>query len=89
VEHRGERRLHGPEHGESTSTKDFSPSVPDTNLNVGSVGFGYKGTHWRWAVAAQIIAGPSREITHSTASVVDGSYKLWTPTLSASLGYHF
>jgi long-chain fatty acid transport protein len=73
----------------TTSSKDFSPSVPDTDLNVGSVGFGYKGKHWRWAVAAQIIAGPSREISHNPPSVVDGSYQLWTPTLSASLGYHF
>lgn len=74
---------------ETTSEKYFNPAVPDTNLNVGSVGFGYKGKHWRWAVAAQIIAGPYREIDNAAASVVDGKYQLWTPTLSASLGYHF
>lgn len=73
----------------TTGSTDFTPSVPDTELHIGSLGFGYKGQHWRWAVAAQIMAGPAREIDHASPNVVDGSYTLWTPTISASLGYHF
>jgi len=74
---------------ETSGERDFNPSIPDTDLYVGSVGVGYRGKHWRWAVAAQIIAGPWRDIDNAAAPVVNGSYKLWTPTLSASLGYHF
>jgi hypothetical protein len=63
--------------------------VPDTVLHVGSIGVGFKGKHWRWAAAFPLIAGPEREISHNTANVVDGTYQLWTPTLSASVGYSF
>lgn len=79
---------------DTTSEKYYTPAVPDTNLHVGSVGFGFKGEHWRWALAAQIITGPARDINNSqpnpfTGQTADGSYQLLVPTLSASVGYQF
>jgi long-chain fatty acid transport protein len=73
----------------STPEKYYTPLVPDINLHVGSLGFGYKGRHWTWAVAGQIIAGAWRNVQGAVDPSVDGRYKLWTPTLSASVGYHF
>ncbi len=79
---------------DTTSGKYYTPAIPDTNLHVGSVGFGFKGEHWHWALAGQIITGPSREISDSqpnpfTGQTANGSYQLFVPTLSVSMGYHF
>lgn len=73
----------------STSGKYFTPLVPDTDLHIGSLGVGHKGEHWTWAVATQIIAGGWREAENLQYPVVNGSYRLFTPTLSFSLGYNF
>ncbi|MBC8094225.1 MAG: outer membrane protein transport protein [Akkermansiaceae bacterium] len=80
--------------GDTTSERYFTPAVPDTDLHVGSVGFGRKGEHWRWALAGQIIAGPPREIENSapnpfTGESADGKYQLFIPTISFSVGYQF
>jgi long-chain fatty acid transport protein len=75
--------------GASTSEQYFTPLVPDTNLHVGSLGGGYKGQHWTWALAGQLIGGPYRNVESTVNPVVDGRYRLFTPTLSFSVGYHF
>jgi long-chain fatty acid transport protein len=72
----------------SSSAPDYTPAVPDTDLNVGSLGFGRDGEHWRWAVAGQIIAGPSRSISGGEVPPA-GEYRLLVPTLSVSVGYRF
>ena len=79
---------------DTTSDQFFTPAVPDTKLHVGSVGFGHKGQRWDWAVAAQLIAGPERNIKNSqpnpfTGESGNGRYRLFIPTISVSLGYHF
>jgi long-chain fatty acid transport protein len=80
--------------GETTPSQTYSPAVPDTELHIGSLGFGHAGERWRWAVAAQIIAGPARKITDSqpnplSGESANGSYQLLVPTLSVSVGYRF
>ena len=75
----------------STSSQYFTPMVPDTDLHIGSLGGGYKGQTWSWALALQIIGGGWRTVTvdQSVNQTVNGRYKLFTPTLSFSVGYHF
>jgi long-chain fatty acid transport protein len=73
---------------ETASDELFTPAIPDTVLHVGSIGVGHKGERWSWAVAAQIIAGPAREITSSPNSP-DGAYQLFIPTLSFSVNRRF
>ena len=73
----------------STSTRYYTPLVPDTDLHVGSLGFGYKGQRWTWALAGQIIGGGYRSVNGAVNPAVDGKYKLFTPTVSFSVGYHF
>lgn len=73
----------------STRSSYYTPLVPDTNLHVGSVGVGRKGTHWDWAFALQIIGGAYRDVTDAANASVDGRYRLFTPTLSGSIAYHF
>ncbi len=73
----------------STPDQYYTPLVPDTDLHIGSLGGGYKGEHWTWAFALQIIGGSYRNIQNSVDPTVNGQYKLFTPTLSFSVGYHF
>lgn len=80
--------------GDTTSSKNFTPAIPDTDLHVGSLGVSHKGEHWTWALAAQIIAGPARDITDSqpnpfTGQSANGKYQLFVPTVSLSVGYRF
>jgi long-chain fatty acid transport protein len=75
----------------STSSLYFTPMVPDTDLHIGSLGGGYKGQTWSWALALQIIGGGFREVKvdQSLPQTANGRYRLFTPTLSFNVGYHF
>lgn len=78
----------------STSERNFTPYVPDTDLHVGSIGAGYKGTHWNFALAAQLITGPWREVDdHQSPSLIgetaNGKYQFFVPAVSLSLGFRF
>lgn len=73
----------------STPDDNFTPIVPDTDLHVASFGVGRKGEKWDWAVAVQMIGGGYRKVTGNVNSTVDGSYRIFTPTLSGSILYRF
>ena len=75
--------------GNSTTDENFTPIVPDSDLHVGSIGFGYKGEHWRWAVSGQLIAGPARDITKNVNPSVNGSYQWFNQAVNVSVGYQF
>ena len=74
----------------------FTPAVPDTDLHVGSIGFGRNGERWSWALAGQIIAGPKRSITAApgntdpfTGVSAAGKYQLFIPTVTLSVSRKF
>src|SRR2546427_1290161 len=73
----------------STPEKNYTPLVPDTDLHVGSLGLGRKGQHWTWALAGQIIGGAFRNVSGAADPTVNGKYRLFSPTVSFSVGYHF
>src|SRR6266700_3362596 len=73
----------------STPEKNYTPLVPDTDLHVGSLGLGRKGQHWTWALAGQIIGGAFRNVRGAADPSVNGRYRLFTPTVSFSIGYRF
>jgi len=73
----------------STSEHNYTPTVPDTELHVGSLGVGRRGEYWSWAVAGQIIAGPWYEVRDNVNPTVNGDYKLFIPTLSVAVGRRF
>lgn len=73
----------------STPNRYYTPLVPDTDLHVGSLGVGYRGNHLTWALAGQIIGGAYRNVNGAVDPSVNGRYKLFTPTVSVSVGYHF
>jgi len=73
----------------STPEADFTPLVPDINLHTGSLGFGYDGPRWRWAIAGQLIGGSWRTVDDANNPVVNGRWRIFTPTVSLSVGYRF
>lgn len=78
----------------STSEQNFSPLVPDTDLHVGSLGFGRKGRRWDWAVSGQIITGPSRRVasaqsTSLAGETANGRYQWFNQALNLSVAYKF
>jgi long-chain fatty acid transport protein len=73
----------------STPDRYYNPVVPDGNLHVGAFGVGRKGEHWNWALACEIIGGPFNSVDNPADPSVTGKYRLFTPALSASVGYHF
>lgn len=80
----------------STREESFNPIVPDTDLHVGSLGFGFKGRHWQWAISGQIITGPARNVSGSQSTSVatppesaDGKYHWFNQAVNVAVGYHF
>ena len=63
--------------------------LPDTDLHVGSLGIGYHGEHWSFALAGQYIAGGFRKVDNAVDPTVNGRYRTITPSISFSIGYHF
>jgi long-chain fatty acid transport protein len=79
---------------DTTSERDFSPAIPDTDLHVGSLGLAYERGFWRCALAGQIITGPPRRIANSqpnpfTGESANGGYQLFVPAVTLSLGCRF
>ena len=78
----------------TTSERHFSPYVPDTDVHVASIGAGYKGRRWSWAVAGQLFIGMEREVNDSQSTsligeTANGKYNLFAPAITFSLGRRF
>ncbi|HKQ40544.1 MAG TPA: outer membrane protein transport protein [Verrucomicrobiae bacterium] len=78
----------------TTSERHFTPYVPDTDVHVASVGAGYKGQRWYWALAAQLFIGMERDVndyqsTSLIGETANGKYNLLAPAVTFSLGHRF
>lgn len=73
----------------------FNPLIPDCNLDLASIGFGYKGTRWTWAAAYTLAFAPDRQVTGSIYDAgipghfVDGTYRELNNALNFSIGVKF
>jgi long-chain fatty acid transport protein len=74
---------------DSSSSTFYSPLVPDGDFHLASIGVGRVYEHWRWALAGQLIFGEWTNIDNPAVPAVQGRYKLFSPTISFSVGYHF
>jgi long-chain fatty acid transport protein len=71
----------------SVSNDSFSPSIPDSNRNVFSIGCGQHLGRMSWALAYQYTCGPTRTV--SQGGLADGTYAFESSAFTISLGYHF
>ncbi len=59
----------------SSPDHDFNPIIPDSNLYLGSIGFGYHCKRWDWAAAYHFGYNPSRDVTGDvTYPQANGTY---------------
>lgn len=72
----------------------FSPLNPDSNLQLGSVGFGHRGERFSWAFGYHFAYNGGREVTdNKSASLLgetaDGEYETFNHAMNLSFRYAF
>ncbi len=76
----------------SSPDANFNPIVPDSDLHLGSTGFGHKGTRWDWVIAYHFGYGPGRTVSGSPTvggQNADGRYRTFNNAVNVSLNYKF
>jgi long-chain fatty acid transport protein len=77
----------------ATPDANYTPSVPDTNLNCFTAGVDYHYEHWRIGLAYGFAYGQDHTVTNSAASPIgqtaDGKYKFTGSGISLAVGYSF
>lgn len=73
---------------------NFNPIVPDANLHLGSVGVGWVGAHWNWALAYHFAYSGGREVMNSQSTsligeTADGTYKVFNHAVTMSATWKF
>jgi long-chain fatty acid transport protein len=77
----------------SSPDAGFNPLIPDSNLHLGSVGFGHHGERWDWALAYHFGYNPGRTVTGSAPSVAgqsaDGTYEVFNHAINLAATFKF
>jgi long-chain fatty acid transport protein len=74
----------------SSPDANFNPLIPDANLQLGSVGFGYHGQRWDWAAAYHFAYNGGRDVQNDTANPsADGTYKTFNNAFNIAATFKF
>jgi long-subunit fatty acid transport protein len=74
----------------SSPDHDFNPIIPDTDLYLGSIGFGHKGKHWDWAAAYHFGYNPGREVNNDVSfPQADGTYHVFNNAFTLAATFKF
>lgn len=77
----------------SSPDAGFHPLIPDSDLHLGSLGFGHHGERWDWAVAYHFGYNPGRTVTGSalsaTGQTADGKYEILNHAFNVAASYKF
>jgi long-chain fatty acid transport protein len=74
----------------SSPDSNFTPLIPDTYLHVGSIGVGYRGRHWDWAINYQIGYNPGRVVSGDvTTPLANGTYHVLNHAICLAASYKF
>jgi long-subunit fatty acid transport protein len=74
----------------SSPDHDFNPVIPDTDLHLGSIGFGHKGKRWDWTVAYHFGYNPGREVNNDvTFPSANGNYQVLNHAFDVALTFKF
>jgi long-chain fatty acid transport protein len=73
----------------SSPDKNFSPIVPDSDLHLGSVGVGYRGKRWDWALAYHFGYQPKRVVSGSQPGGADGKYEILNHAFNFAATFKF
>lgn len=72
----------------SSPDKNFNPIIPDSDLHLGSFGFGRKGDRWDWAVGYHFAFG-ERSVRGSQPGPADGNYRTFNNAVNVSTTLKF
>ena len=75
----------------SSPSEHYNPIVPDSNLQLGSVGIGRRGKHWDWAAAYHFAYG-DRQVNNNispTPETANGHYKTFNNAFDLAFTYKF
>jgi long-chain fatty acid transport protein len=72
----------------------FSPLNPDSDLHLGSIGFGHRGDPFSWAVGYHFAYNSGRDISGNQAvsplgETANGNYHTFNHAVNVSVGYRF
>jgi len=74
----------------SSPDQDFNPIIPDSDLHLGSIGFGHKGKHWDWAAAYHFGYNPGREVRNDVSfPQANGTYHILNHAFNVSVAFKF
>lgn len=78
----------------SIPSETFSPLNPDSNLHLGSIGFGHRGDRFGWACGYHFAYNGGREVSGNQAmsllgETADGEYKTFNHAVNFSVRYSF
>ena len=74
----------------SSPDHDFNPIIPDTDLHLGSIGFGHKGKHWDWALAYHFGYIPERKVNNDVSfPSANGTYHVFNNAVELAVSCKF
>ncbi len=73
----------------SSPDKNFSPLIPDANLQLGSIGLGHHGERWDWTIAYHFAYNGGRTVSGDVNSQADGTYKTFNNAINVAATFKF
>jgi long-chain fatty acid transport protein len=78
----------------SVPDRTFSPTAPDSERHIFSIGAGYKSDRWNVDLAYQLAYGPERTVQGSISpsligETADGIYEFMSHALTVAVGFEF
>lgn len=73
----------------SSPDRNFTPIVPDSDLHLGSVGFGHHGKDWDWAAAYHFGYNHERVVSGSQPGGADGTYRTFNQAFNVAVTFKF
>ena len=73
----------------SSPDKDFNPIVPDSDLHLGSLGFGHHGQRWDWAVGYTLAYNSGRDVKSDINPLANGTYRTLNNAVNLAVTYKF
>ena len=77
----------------SVPDQTLTPLNADSDLHIGSIGFGRRSEDWSWAVAYHFAYNGGRTVTGNTPSAAgesaDGTYETFNQAVNLSYGFRF
>ena len=73
----------------SSPDANFNPIVPDSDLHLGSIGFGHHGKRWDWALGYHFAYNGSRTVTGAAIPLANGVYRTFNNAVNLSVTYKF